>query len=105
MLQNKRKSVDDFVKIWYFKYIQKKKKEKRRVLNMLNDEICKLREKLNDSILNEKDYNITYQISVELDQLIAQYYSTQIKVVKEQKEGKQTKKIVKPYKRKELIEN
>ena len=32
MLQNKRKSVDDFVKIWYFKYIQKKKKEKRRVL-------------------------------------------------------------------------
>ena len=72
---------------------------------MLNDEICKLREKLNDSILNEKDYNITYQISVELDQLIAQYYSTQIKVVKEQKEGKQTKKIVKPYKRKELIEN
>ena len=105
MLQNKRKSVDDFVKIWYFKNIQKKKKEKRRVLNMLNDEICKLREKLNDSILNEKDYNITYQISVELDQLIAQYYSTQIKVVKEQKEGKQTKKIVKPYKRKELIEN
>ena len=58
---------------------------------MLNDEICKLREKLNDSILNEKDYNITYQISVELDQLIAQYYSTQIKVIKEQKEGKQRK--------------
>ena len=72
---------------------------------MLNDEICKLREKLNDSILNEKDYNITYQISVELDQLIAQYYSTQIKVIKEQKEGKQTKKIVKQCKRKELIGN
>ena len=42
---------------------------------MLNDEICKLREKLHNSILNENDYNITYQISVELDQLIAKYYS------------------------------
>ena len=49
---------------------------------MLNDEICKLREKLNDSILNEKDYNITYQISVELDQLNAEYYSTEIKLNK-----------------------
>lgn len=46
---------------------------------MLNDEICKLREKLHNSILNENDYNITYQISVELDQLIAQYYSIEIK--------------------------
>ncbi len=46
---------------------------------MLNEEICKLREKLNDSILNETDYSITYQISVELDQLIAQYYSSQMK--------------------------
>lgn len=49
---------------------------------MLNEEICKLREKLNDSILNEPDYNITYQISVELDRLIAQYYSTQMKLAK-----------------------
>ena len=30
---------------------------------MLNDEICKLRERLNDSIINDEDYNITYQIS------------------------------------------
>ena len=45
---------------------------------MLNDEICKLREKLNESIINGNDYSITYQISVELDQLIAQYYSTQM---------------------------
>lgn len=49
------------------------------MINMLNDEICKLREKLNDSILNEQDYAITYQISVELDELIAQYYQAQIK--------------------------
>jgi len=53
---------------------------------MLNEEICRLREKLNDSILNETDYNITYQISVELDQLIAQYYSTQMKLVTKEQE-------------------
>ena len=29
---------------------------------MLNDEICKLREKLNNSILNGEDYSITYKI-------------------------------------------
>lgn len=46
---------------------------------MLNEEICKLREKLNNSILNGEDYSITYQISVELDELIAQYYTMQIK--------------------------
>ena len=46
---------------------------------MLNDEICKLRERLNDSIINDEDYNITYQISVELDELIAKYYSIEIK--------------------------
>lgn len=41
---------------------------------MLNDEICKLREKLNQSIIQGDDYSITYQLSVELDELIAQYY-------------------------------
>ncbi len=41
---------------------------------MLNDEICKLRDKLNKSIEQGKDYNITYQLSIELDELIAQYY-------------------------------
>ncbi len=46
---------------------------------MLNDEICKLREKLNNSILSGEDYSITYQISVELDELIAKYYSMEIK--------------------------
>ncbi len=57
---------------------------------MLNEEICRLREKLNYSILNEPDYNVTYQISVELDQLIAQYYSTQMKLASKETE-KQTK--------------
>lgn len=41
---------------------------------MLNDEICKLRDKLNKSIEQGDDYTITYQLSVELDELIAQYY-------------------------------
>lgn len=41
---------------------------------MLNDEICKLREKLNNSIISGEDYNIVYQISIELDELIAEYY-------------------------------
>ena len=41
---------------------------------MLNEEICKLRDKLNKSIEQENDYNITYKLSVELDELIAQYY-------------------------------
>ena len=46
---------------------------------MLNDEICKLRERLNNSILNGEDYSITYQISVELDELIAKYNSMEIR--------------------------
>ena len=41
---------------------------------MLNDEICKLREKLNNSIISGEDYNIVYKISIELDELIAEYY-------------------------------
>ena len=41
---------------------------------MLNDEICKLRDKLNKSIEQGDDYSITYQISIELDELIAKYY-------------------------------
>ena len=42
---------------------------------MLNDEICKLREKLNESIITGQDYNITYKLSIELDELIAKYYN------------------------------
>lgn len=41
---------------------------------MLNDEICKLRDKLNKSIEQGEEYNVIYKISVELDELIAQYY-------------------------------
>lgn len=41
---------------------------------MLNDEICKLRDKLNKSIENGEDYDVIYQLSIELDELIAQHY-------------------------------
>ena len=49
---------------------------------MLNDEICKLRDKLNKSIESGDDYSIIYQLSIELDELIAQYYKTNKKVIK-----------------------
>ena len=41
---------------------------------MLNEEICKLRDKLNKSIEDGEDYSITYKLSVELDEVIAKYY-------------------------------
>ena len=41
---------------------------------MLNDEICKLRDKLNKSIVDGEDYSVIYKLSVELDELIAEYY-------------------------------
>ena len=41
---------------------------------MLNDEICRLRDKLNESIVIGKDYSIIYKLSIELDELIAEYY-------------------------------
>lgn len=44
---------------------------------MLNDEICKLRDKLNNSIVSGEDYSIIYKLSIELDELIAEYYRRQ----------------------------
>ena len=41
---------------------------------MLNDEICKLRDRLNKSIEQGDDYSVTYKLSVELDELISNYY-------------------------------
>ena len=41
---------------------------------LLNEEICKLRNKLNESIVTGQDYSIIYQLSIELDELIAEYY-------------------------------
>ena len=41
---------------------------------MLNDEIRKKREELNKSIEENRDYDYIYKISVELDELIAEFY-------------------------------
>ncbi len=46
---------------------------------MLDERICKLRQKLNESIMEGQDYNVTYKLSVELDQLIAEYYKENLK--------------------------
>ena len=47
---------------------------------MLNDEICILRDKLNESIVTGKDYSVIYQLSIELDELITEYYKKDRKV-------------------------
>ena len=62
---------------------------------MLNDEICRLREKLNESIINDEDYSITYKISVELDELIAKYYKTTITIKPKTKPKPKPKKKMK----------
>lgn len=41
---------------------------------MIEEEIIKLREKLNNSIENDEKYEIIYKLSIELDELIAKYY-------------------------------
>lgn len=48
---------------------------------MLNEEICKLRDRLNESIEKNRDYSVIYQISVELDKLIAKFYKEKWKVI------------------------
>lgn len=59
---------------------------------MINDKICELRERLNKSIVEGEDYSIIYKISIELDDLIANYYKKEYK--KEEKTGKLSKKIL-----------
>ncbi len=49
-------------------------------MHMLNDKILKLREKLNESIINGADYEETYKLSVELDELITEYYKEKVNV-------------------------
>lgn len=55
------------------KYIREKNPKKGSGF-MLNDEICKKRDELNESIISGKDYSIIYKLSIELDELITQYY-------------------------------
>lgn len=46
---------------------------------MLNDDICRKRDELNQSIAENKDYSIIYRLSVELDELIAEFYRKSVK--------------------------
>ena len=62
----------------FLKYTKEKKDEKRRVVFMLNEKICELREELNNSILTGQDYSVTYELSIELDKLIAEYYQVEL---------------------------
>ena len=41
---------------------------------MIDEKILELRRKLDESITEEKNYDVIYKISVELDELIASYY-------------------------------
>lgn len=45
---------------------------------MIDEEILELRRKLNESIINEKDYDKTYKLSIELDELITKYYNKKL---------------------------
>lgn len=45
---------------------------------MLNKQILKLREELNNSIINGEKYEVVYKLSIELDELITKYYTEQI---------------------------
>ncbi|MBP3708436.1 MAG: aspartyl-phosphate phosphatase Spo0E family protein [Clostridia bacterium] len=53
------------------------------MVTMLIDQICDLRDKLNKSILT-KDYKDTYELSLKLDKLIAEYYKSNKEVQKKQ---------------------
>ena len=59
---------------------------------MLNDEICKLREELNNSIISGQDYDVTYKLSVELDKLIAEYYKIELNIGRKRKKGTSIKR-------------
>lgn len=50
-----------------------KNRKKESVYKMINKQILKLREELNDSIINGEDYEVIYKLSVELDELIVKY--------------------------------
>lgn len=46
---------------------------------MLDEEILELRRKLNESVEKKENYRKTYKLSVELDNLIAEYYKRELK--------------------------
>ena len=49
---------------------------------MIDEEILELRRKLDESIAKDKKYNKTYELSVELDELITKYYKRKLEEMK-----------------------
>ena len=47
---------------------------------MLDKEILELRRKLEESLTNDKNYEITYELSIELDKLITKYYNKKLMI-------------------------
>ena len=47
---------------------------------MVDEEILELRRKLDESIANENNYEKTYKLSIELDELITKYYNRKLKI-------------------------
>ena len=45
---------------------------------MIDEEILELRRKLDESIANENNYDKTYRLSIELDELITKYYNKKL---------------------------
>ena len=61
---------------------------------MLNEKICELREELNDSIIRGQDYSITYELSIKLDELIAEYYKIELSEI-DQTNRQKSRKLLK----------
>jgi hypothetical protein len=49
---------------------------------MIDKEILELRRKLDESIAKDKKYNNTYELSIKLDNLIAEYYKRKLREYK-----------------------
>lgn len=52
---------------------------------MLEDKISKKRKELNESIKNNKNYEDVYKLSIELDDLITEFYKKSTKIKKHKK--------------------
>ena len=63
---------------------------------MLEEEIQRKRKQLNESIEKNKNYEDVYRLSVELDDLIAEFY-------KESKEKEKTKNILNARRLKKIL--
>ena len=62
-----------------YKAYDRKVKDLEDKIALLNEEILELRRKLNESVITKKNYNETYKLSIELDELIAKYYGQKLK--------------------------